>query len=415
MHFDFGFYSSLLLVFFVHMIVYAFLLVRKSILQQQPAPGWLGFFLLLAALYISPWMLGFAGWYDTQPYKQFLLYFPMQHLFAIGPVVYFYVQSLLNPGFVFTRKQLVHFIPALLYLLFTAWMAVYDFIIAGDTLFLADGADRDFDTWYQLSGFVSMLYYFSLSLRYYLFYRDLIRQVLSNADTLAFKWVRNFLIAILAILLARLILMAAGLFADLDYISTWWYYLGFSLSIYYIAITGYSNAISSQVSFTPADTDTTRFTLLQYPVARLTLPEPAESNELKIDSTETNKTESDPELEKWKIRLDTAMREEQWYTDPELNLPQMARKLNTNISLLSRCINRGYQLNFNDFVNSYRVAAVIRLLKLGRHRNETLLSLAYECGFNSKTTFNRAFRKQTGQSPQEFLRNLPPLPEEKED
>ena len=128
MFFQFGFYSSLLLIFFVHMTVYAFLLIRKYSQQQHPASGWLSLFLLLAALYISPWMLGFAGWYDTQPYNRFLLYTPLQHLFAIGPVVYFYVQSLLNPGFRFRKKNLLHFVPAVLYLVYAAWMAVYDIL-----------------------------------------------------------------------------------------------------------------------------------------------------------------------------------------------------------------------------------------------------------------------------------------------
>ena len=101
MLFDFGLQSSLLLVFFIHGLVYAFLLYRKGRVNETRADQWLGLFLLLCVLYISPWMLGFGGWYDNQPYRDILFYVPFQQLYFIGPVIFFYVQSLLNPSFRF--------------------------------------------------------------------------------------------------------------------------------------------------------------------------------------------------------------------------------------------------------------------------------------------------------------------------
>lgn len=405
MLFQFGFYSSLLLIFFVHMVVYALLLLLKLQRQQHPASGWLSLFLLLSALYISPWMLGFAGWYDTQPYKLFLLYTPLQQLFAIGPVIYFYVQSLLNPGFRFRKIDGLHFIPAVFYLLYSGWMAIYDFGVAGQPVYLADGQDRDFDTWYQVAGFVSMICYFSLSIRYYIFYRRLVFQVLSNADELAFNWVRNFLLAFFSILLAKFILFTAELLAELDYISTWWYYLSFSISAYYIAITGYANAVKTKMAFSHPGSVSASIRLL--PGMQESPPDGTdpEADEITLQAPHEQEDPSDPELDDWKQRIDTAMKEQEWFRDAELSLPQMARRLQTNTSWLSRCINRGFGCNFNDFVNRYRVEAVKQQLQAGEHRQQTLLSIAFDCGFNSKTTFNRAFRKQTGHSPQEFLQH----------
>ena len=97
------------------------------------------------------------------------------------------------------------------------------------------------------------------------------------------------------------------------------------------------------------------------------------------------------------------MQHDQLYKDAELTLSQLAKKLSTNSSVLSKVVNQGFGLNFNDFVNEYRVQAVIALLKAGEQKNQTLLGIAFDCGFNSKATFNRAFKKQTGISPKEWV------------
>lgn len=129
MLFEFGLQSSLLLVFFIHGLVYAFLLYRKGKVNETRADQWLSLFLLLCVLYISPWMLGFGGWYDNQPYRDILFYVPFQQLYFIGPVIFFYVQSLLNPSFRFGKKECWHLLPGILYLLFSIVMVVTDKLV----------------------------------------------------------------------------------------------------------------------------------------------------------------------------------------------------------------------------------------------------------------------------------------------
>jgi AraC-like DNA-binding protein len=74
--------------------------------------------------------------------------------------------------------------------------------------------------------------------------------------------------------------------------------------------------------------------------------------------------------------------------------------------VISKMVNQGFGMNFNDFVNDYRVKAVIEQFKKGIHQRQTLLAICFDCGFNSKTTFNRCFKKQTGMSPKTFLEQL---------
>src|SRR5258708_25402324 len=62
--------------------------------------------------------------------------------------------------------------------------------------------------------------------------------------------------------------------------------------------------------------------------------------------------------------------------------------------------------NFNDFINEYRIREVARKMQDPAYDRITLLGIAYDCGFNSKTTFNRAFRQMTGKSPAEYKNYL---------
>ena len=63
-------------------------------------------------------------------------------------------------------------------------------------------------------------------------------------------------------------------------------------------------------------------------------------------------------------------------------------------------------MNFNEFINNYRVKEFQNRLANNEHASHTLLALALEVGFNSKTAFNRAFKKITGQTPREYVKNL---------
>ncbi len=108
-------------------------------------------------------------------------------------------------------------------------------------------------------------------------------------------------------------------------------------------------------------------------------------------------------MAQWKEKVNKFVQQQKIYEEPELTLSDLAKKLSTNTSLLSRVVNQGFGLSFNDYINQYRVNAVIGKLKEGEQKKQTLLGIAFDCGFNSKATFNRAFKKLTGVSPKEWL------------
>ena len=105
-------------------------------------------------------------------------------------------------------------------------------------------------------------------------------------------------------------------------------------------------------------------------------------------------------------RLDQVMEKDKAYLDTELNLGKLAEAAAIPAKHLSQLINEHYGLNFNDFVNRFRVEEAKRRLLDPAAREFKLLRIAFESGFNSKSVFNGAFRHHTGLSPSEFRRLL---------
>ncbi|QTE38951.1 ABC transporter permease [Mucilaginibacter gossypii] len=93
---------------------------------------------------------------------------------------------------------------------------------------------------------------------------------------------------------------------------------------------------------------------------------------------------------------------ERLYEDADLTLASLAQKLGLHPHEVSRIINLALKKNFNDFINELRVRDVIRKMHDPDYDRYNLLGIAYDSGFNSKTSFNRVFKEITGQSPASF-------------
>lgn len=107
-------------------------------------------------------------------------------------------------------------------------------------------------------------------------------------------------------------------------------------------------------------------------------------------------------IEALKTRLVLMMETEKCFLDPDLGLPALAGKMNLSSHELSYVLNNGFGTTFFDFVNGYRVEEAKMLLRSDQHRHLSMVGIAYEAGFNSKTTFNTTFKKVTGLSPTAF-------------
>jgi AraC-like DNA-binding protein len=123
-----------------------------------------------------------------------------------------------------------------------------------------------------------------------------------------------------------------------------------------------------------------------------------------VDAPVALAAEPTPDLLRWRDRLVQLMDQEQPWREPDLTLHELAQRLGAHPALLSRVLNTGCGQNFNDFVNTYRTQEAQRKLADPRFAHYSLLGVALESGFNSKSTFNRVFKKLTGQAPSDVTR-----------
>ena len=199
--------------------------------------------------------------------------------------------------------------------------------------------------------------------------------------------IKNFIVAFLAIIILRVLLFVLNPEWG-EFGSQFWHYIVFSFVVLYISINGYANAVKT--SFL-SDVNSESINVFS---------EVEKEKEIVQEST------NEKEIEVWKNKILKLIKNDKIYENPKLTLANLAKKLETNSKIISNVINSGFNMNFNDFINHYRIEAVKEKLNSGEHKTTTLLGIALDAGFNSKATFNRAFKKSTALSPKDYLQKL---------
>lgn len=322
--------------------------------------GWVMFFL---AMEVQDYTFGFAGidilWDELNG-------FPRGTALLFGPSVYFYLRAQVNRDFRITKHHLWHLLP---------WFIT--FVI--DLIIFLNGADAvqrwQSSSWHhymsyprQIVLWTSYTYYFWQSLSLYQSYRHWAQNQYSDQDIISFNWFRNLIYFMISGILFKEGLGIIDNVFELDFYQDWWWNLAMVAIIFYVGIWGYAQAQPAEIRY-------------------------------KSDDYEQKERLLKEDLSHWKHQIEQFMKEHKPHLEPSLTLKSLALKLKTNPSVLSAAINQNFNKNFNDFINEYRINAFLELIKNKETQHYTLLALAMECGFNSKSTFNRAFKKITGETP----------------
>ncbi|WP_298146810.1 helix-turn-helix domain-containing protein [Flavobacterium sp.] len=375
MQYSITFYSVALLVIFFLITVLATLLFVKSKNRPDDSGRLLSAFLVLGCLYFAPWMLGYAGWYIFEPYRTFMFYVPFQNLYALGPLVLLYVQKQFPTPHLPTFSKL-HFLPAVLYALFALWMFTSDLVLRNEPQFYGDGWDRELDSWYQISGFVSICIYLICSIRHVFKFKNSVENVVSFVEELRIKWITQFLLILTVIQVGKLFYLI--FFPDYTfYFIHGYYYLVFAVLLLLIAVKAY---------------------LFRNQVLLLGI------QALRDEIVRTETIENTTLVNRQQFEaFDNLVNQHLLFLDERATLPILAQKLQTNSTYLSAAINQHSGFNFNDYINAKRITHFKNQVMQGKTTEFTFLGLALECGFSSKSTFNRVFKKHTGLTPSQFV------------
>lgn len=128
---------------------------------------------------------------------------------------------------------------------------------------------------------------------------------------------------------------------------------------------------------------------------------------LQIFTSKPNQKDSvidENELSELLGRLELLMTKDKVFLNPDLNLELLSKYLEISEKYCSLILSKGVEMNFNQYVNNFRIAAFKERIKEGQNKTFTLTSIAYDCGFNSKSTFNRVFKSTCGVTPSEFVK-----------
>ncbi len=345
--------------------------------------------LSLLILLISAAFLARLWAFRREVFNEFpkLFLFPDLIYFLYGPMFFLYIRSLLALPKSGWRTNLAHFIPAVLLviaylpLLFEEQKAFIDNVLNlhhKPYFITASLIGVLFSSYYWLRGFRVIQTFRLNSARNYSYepnIRFLQTVMIINAASLI-VWLATFVLGGVASVLEIDCMRLTEVMID-----TVWIMI--AVTVY---ATGYYVMRQPQI-----------FQLIDLEKEQQLL-----ANEVRQEKVVERHLSTEEEIEL--RRLKQIMEEEAPYLNPRLTLPELATLTNLPVHQLSRIINEGENKNFYDFVNSYRVAMFKQRITQGEHEQHTLLSIALEVGFNSKTAFNRAFKKLTQTTPREFLK-----------
>ena len=341
------------------------LLLRK---ENRIANQLLALLLICSSLWLIDNFFRISGIYSTNPDFYFK---PIYYSLAFGPLIYLYVLSITNSSFRFKRTYWLHFIPVALQASLYIFLSLKDYT---------------FKRWYwmevhspityriEFNGtFLSMCIYLTLSIVVLRKYQKWLSQNFSNTSKKELNWLKTLLIL--------MIILTVQWFIEVILRD---FYGNFQFN-HSILILGLTTVLLAFKAFNQADQKGVEF-----------------QNSLSKDPKKEN-IDIKPEILR---RIVDEMETKKAYLDPNLNLKGFSERCGIPQRTVSQYLNQELKLSFHSFVNAQRVAEFKRQVSIPENKNLTLEGLAYESGFNSKSSFNRIFKKYEGKTPSDYLKSI---------
>lgn len=290
-------------------------------------------------------------------------------LLSLGPILWLTVKSAVGGE---NNKVIKHFIiPGL--------SAITFILLLGITILLKDSPSGEFvqealtyvtTITLTLVFVLQSSYYIFQSLKLYKSHLTRVKEVFSYTERVDLSWLKLFVYGYIVFILG---LITSNLLDDV-----WSDIFFYSVLFGYIIFSGF-NALKFEPVFEKEDG------LVE--------------KEVKVEVDLKNDF-----FLKLKSELIEVMENQKMYLDESLTIHSLANKLNTNSKYLSKLINTEFEKSFVVFVNEYRINEAKKLLIDEKNKNLTIEGVGYEAGFKSKSAFNSAFKKITGDTPSSYLK-----------
>jgi len=341
--------------------------------HNRPANHFLALFIFLLSLTMMGRLIAESG--ITNRFPNFLV-LPDAIIFLYGPTLYLYLRKLYTQSTSLGRKDLWHLLPAVVYLLSEIPLLLdpvnplrlsfeRNWFIRGATI---EGAALLHNTFYWVLDKRLLNRYQAETQRYFSHprYQPLLNHMLNLIAVCLVAWAYSFF---------GWTTGNYNFFTSIGYLTIW------------LILPFLTYAIGFMAMYQPE-------------FFRMPLEEARETTSNFINASE---------LEVFRLKLEEIMNQKKPHLNPTLSLFELAQMMNLTTHQLSKIINQGFEKNFSNFINGYRVEEFKQLVQQRDYQQMTLLAIALEAGFNSKTTFNKAFKDYTNTTPKQFIDSLPQL------
>jgi len=376
---DFVFVTGLVIT-----VIIIFALFRKK-KRELPQNILIVFFIAISLTLLS----AYSYLHEIKPL--FLLTFNVQdciELFA-GPLLYIYVKSLYHTPKGLIKKHLFHFIPFIFYLIVIS-IPVLIGLIMNESLFeYIDIITKNYDFLLFMPHSIIFFVYCILSFFLLKKYTQKVKLNYSTLEEKDLSWIKNFIVGLMIV---------GGVNLTMNFIEIilgdpeWTVdYLTYYVLVIMVIYLGYHGVTQSRVLLPDF--------LIAADENPIPIENPIKNNTVKLHHLSNATSE---EIATMKERLKEALETEKPYLNEDLTLGGLAQLIPTTDKKLSALLNHELEITFYDLINSYRVEEVKSKMNHKDYQHYTLLAIGYDCGFKSKTSFNRVFKKVTGFSPSEY-------------
>jgi AraC-like DNA-binding protein len=317
--------------------------------------------------------------------------YPFPHLMNIswlfllvhGPLLWFYVKSLTTPLFKFKPIHLLHFVPFVFYCIFHSFNFIS--LSAEEKIFyVISGAQKT-----KILAMVGTVVIGVSTIGYNIVALILLRNHIRNIkNAFSFiedkdlKWLKTLVIASLVVFSVNVLLYNLNYYLHFsEYFALT--QVAYTFSTIYVLYIGYFGIKQGRI-FVDYPTDIIEH--IQKPIKQVD-PRTADNKDYSSIIS----------------KLTSLMEVEQPYLDPELNLAKLSSLMKTKPDIISEVLNSSLNQNFFDFINKYRIEEFKLKCLSKENKHLSVMGIAYDCGFNSKAAFYRAFNKFEGISPTVYI------------
>jgi AraC-like DNA-binding protein len=371
--------ADILLVIVIFQLLFTSLFLFTHRGGRRSSNGLLGAFFLVIGLNLIDNLLLREGFYDG---RAAFAFWSLWLLLLFGPLLYLYTQSVLYRDFQLTWWKGWHFVPFAVLFLITEiyWLSLGSeerMQLLGKILLRQT---QDYQYWDSVLIFLQFFLYMAASFRLIGRFKKAAGEAFSNYRRTDIRWLSYTLLFFTVVMGLAAVNSLIGLTPLAAY---WWQVFLVIIGFVWVYI---------NVLLLKALRDSALFAVLEEELVG-----PAEE-----EGRPGPEQEWSPVLQQLRSHMEMGRP----WLDPDLTLEQLALQLKLRPKLLSQAINEGLGQNFFEFINRYRIEEAKRLLTDPPDRKITVLEVLYQVGFNSKSSFNTVFKKQTGLTPSEFKKKM---------